>query len=96
MENLDCPNFNFSRFPVKRPNMEGMAKRAEKNLLPAAIQAVATVLPEETAVVLFDLTDSDDEDIVDADYEAMARIRHLFVDIGQASRMEIISCMSRV
>ena len=43
-----------------------------KPLLLAAIDALASIRPQEAGVILFDLTKSDDEDIVDAVYEAMA------------------------
>ena len=48
------------------------AKKIEKALLLAAIEAVAFVRPEEAEEVLGELVDSEDEDIVDAAYEAMA------------------------
>lgn len=44
----------------------------EKHLLLAAIDAVAFIRPQEVPEILADLMDSDDEDIVDAVYEAMA------------------------
>ncbi len=44
----------------------------DKPLLLAAIDAVAGIRPQEAGVVLVDLTDSNDEDIVEAAYEAMA------------------------
>lgn len=44
----------------------------DKPLLLAAINALAGIRPQEAGVILFDLTNSDDEDIVDAAYEAMA------------------------
>ena len=44
----------------------------DKPLLLAAIEAVASIRPREAAEVLDDLTDSDDEDIVEAVSEAMA------------------------
>ncbi len=43
----------------------------DKPLLLAAIDAVASIRPREAGVVLVDLTDSNDEDIVEAAYEAM-------------------------
>src|SRR6266567_1558258 len=43
----------------------------DKPLLLAAIEAVASIRPRETAEILDDLTDSDDEDIVEAVSEAM-------------------------
>jgi len=47
-------------------------KETDKLLLLAAIDAVAGIRPQEAGVVLVDLTDSEDEDIVEAAYEAMA------------------------
>jgi hypothetical protein len=47
-------------------------KKTDKDLLLAAIDAAAGIRPEEAAVVLADFTDSEDQDIVDAAYEAMA------------------------
>jgi len=43
----------------------------DKPLLLAAIEAVASIRPREAAEILDDLTDSDDEDIVEAVSEAM-------------------------
>ena len=43
-----------------------------KSLRLAAIEAMASIRPQEAADILSDLTQSDDEDIVDAAYEAMA------------------------
>ncbi len=48
------------------------ARETEKSLLLAAIDAVANMRPQEAGGILGDLTDSDDEDIVEAAYEAMA------------------------
>ena len=44
----------------------------DKPLLLAAIEAVAGIRPHEAAGILHNLTDSDDEDIVDAVFEATA------------------------
>ena len=44
----------------------------DKSLRLAAIEAVANIRPKEAEEILLDLTQSDDEDIVDAAYEAMA------------------------
>jgi len=44
----------------------------DKSLRLAAIEAVAGIRPQEAAEILIALTQSDDEDIVDASYEAMA------------------------
>jgi hypothetical protein len=43
----------------------------DKPLLLAAIDAAASIHPHEAAGILVDLTESDDEDIVEAAYEAM-------------------------
>ncbi len=48
------------------------SKRTEKPLLLAAIEAAANIRPGEAADILIDLTNSRDEDIVEAVYEAMA------------------------
>ena len=48
------------------------SKETDKPLLPAAIKAVANIHPQEAGVVLIEMTDSDDEDIVEAAYETMA------------------------
>jgi len=48
------------------------AKDTDKPLLLAAIDAVASIRPNEAGMILVDLTDSDDEDLVEAAYEAMA------------------------
>ena len=48
------------------------SEETEKPLLLAAIDAVAGIRPQEASEILGDLTDSDDEDIVDAAFEAMA------------------------
>ena len=48
------------------------SKETEKPLLLAAIDAVASIRPREAGGILVDLTDSDDEDIAEAAYEAMA------------------------
>jgi len=44
----------------------------DKSLRLAAIEAAANIRPQEAAEILLDLTQADDEDIVDAAYEAMA------------------------
>jgi hypothetical protein len=46
--------------------------RTDKPLLLAAIDAVASIRPREAAEILQPLTDSDDEDVVDAVFEALA------------------------
>lgn len=48
------------------------SNETDKPLLFAAIDAVASIRPQEAGVVLINLTDSDDEEIVEAAYEAMA------------------------
>jgi hypothetical protein len=44
----------------------------DKVLLLAAIEAVACIRPREAGMVLVDLTEDEDEDIVEAAHEAMA------------------------
>ena len=48
------------------------SEQTEKELLLAAIDAAAIIRPGEAAEILEPLTDSDDEDIVEAVYEALA------------------------
>ncbi len=48
------------------------SRETEKSLRLAAIDAVASIRPQEAGTILVDLTESDDEDIVEAVYEAMA------------------------
>jgi hypothetical protein len=54
-------------------HIEGLvtAEETDKFLLLAAIDAAAGIRPTEAPQLLVDLTDSDDEDIVEAAYEAM-------------------------
>ena len=47
------------------------AQVTDKSLLLAAIDAVASIRPQEAGVILVNLTNSDDEDIVEAAHEAM-------------------------
>ena len=47
------------------------SKNTDKALRLAAIDAVASVRPQEAGMILVDLTDADDEDIVGAAYEAI-------------------------
>jgi len=47
------------------------SKNTEKYLLLAAIKAVAGIRPQEAAQILIDLTQSEDEDIVEAASEAI-------------------------
>ncbi len=49
-----------------------MSEETEKDLLLAAIESVALIRPHEASEILGPLLDSDDEDIVDAVYEALA------------------------
>jgi hypothetical protein len=53
------------------------SKNCEKQLLLAAIEAAVNVRPEEAGMLLGDLLESDDEDIVEAAYEAIAMIHFL-------------------
>ena len=55
------------------PHVVGLvdSEETDKPLLLAAIDAVASIRPQEARVILADLTDTDDEDIVEATYEAM-------------------------
>lgn len=48
------------------------AKKTDKALHLAAIEALAVIRPKEAAAILIELTASDDEDIVEAAYEAMS------------------------
>ena len=48
------------------------AKESDKDLVLAAIEAAGNIRPQEAAEILLALTESDDEDIVEAAYEAMA------------------------
>jgi hypothetical protein len=48
------------------------SEETEKSVLLAAIEAVAGIRPQEAGAILVDLIDSDDEDVVEAAYEAMA------------------------
>ena len=50
----------------------GSSKETDKPSLLAASDAVASIRPQEARVVLVDLIDSDDEDIAESVYEAMA------------------------
>ncbi len=56
------------------PHIAGLVttKGTDKPLLLAAIDAVASIRPREATEILDVLTDSEDEDIVEAAYEAMA------------------------
>ncbi|MBI4571892.1 MAG: hypothetical protein HY713_01225 [candidate division NC10 bacterium] len=59
------------------------SKRTDKPLLLAAIDAVAGIRPQEAPEILGDLTDSDDEDLVEAVYEAMAMAEGLSHEDGE-------------
>ena len=48
------------------------SRKTPKHLLLAAIEAAAGIRPHEALELLYDLADSDDEDIADAVREAMA------------------------
>ena len=48
------------------------SKGINKRLLLASIDAVANIRPQEAGIVLVDLTDSEDDEIVEAVHEAMA------------------------
>ncbi|SPD75647.1 conserved hypothetical protein [uncultured Desulfobacterium sp.] len=48
------------------------ASQPDKDLLIAAIEAAPNIRPEEAAEILLELTGSEDEDIVEAAYEAMS------------------------
>ena len=56
------------------PHIAGLATTAstDKWLRLAAIEAVANIRPQEAVDILIELSQSDDEDIVDTAYEAMA------------------------
>jgi uncharacterized protein (UPF0147 family) len=53
------------------------AKKTDKVLRLAAIDALAGIRPKEAAAILIKLTNSDDEDIVEAAYEAMSVVDEL-------------------
>ena len=55
-------------------------EETDKPLLLAAIEAAAGIRPQDAAQILIDLTNSEDEDIVDAAHEAMA-IAEVFFDV---------------
>ncbi len=52
------------------------SEATDKPMLLAAIEAVATIRPQEAVAILDDLLDSDDEDVVEAVHEAMAMVEH--------------------
>ena len=52
----------------------------DKYLLLAAIEAVASIRPQEAAEILIDLTESEDEDIAEAASEAIAMTEAFFDD----------------
>ena len=53
------------------------AEDTDKHLLLAAIEAMAIIRPPDSAEILRSLTESDDQDIVDAAFEAMAMTEEL-------------------
>ena len=55
-------------------------EQTDKPLLLAAIEAASSIRPQDTAQILIDLTKSNDEDIVEAAYEAMA-MAEVFLDV---------------
>ena len=55
-------------------------EETDKPLLLAAIEAAAGIRPQDAAQILIDLTNSEDEDIVDAAHEAMA-MAEVFFDV---------------
>ena len=57
--------------------------RIDKPLLLAAIDAVASIRPREAAAILNDLADSDDQDVVDAVFEATAMTEALSHEDGE-------------
>lgn len=57
-----------------------VTEETDKDLRLAAIEALPCIRPHEAAAILVDLTDSDDEDIVEAAYEAMAMAEGLSDD----------------
>ena len=56
------------------------SRKTEKYILLAAIESAAEIRPEEAESILVDLADSDDEDIREAAYEAMAMAEGPFGD----------------
>lgn len=65
------------------PHVSGLASApgTDKPLLLAAIDALATIRPQEAAAILLELAGSDDEEIVDAAHEAMAMAAALSDDV---------------
>ncbi len=55
-------------------------EETDKPLLLAAIEAMAGIRPQDAAAILIDLTQSNDEDIVEAAHEAMA-MAEVFFDV---------------
>jgi uncharacterized protein (UPF0147 family) len=56
------------------------AEDTHKYLLMAAIEAVASIRPQQAAEILLDLSQSEDEDIAEAAYEAMVMAGEFFDD----------------
>lgn len=92
LEALDSENPEIHRAAVCAAGTWGMdaawphiaaliaSGKTDKPLLLAAIDAVASIRPREAAEVLGVLTDSDDEDIVDAVFEATTMVEGLAGD----------------
>ena len=64
------------------PHIAGLVttEGTDKPLMLAAIEAASGIRPQDTAQILIDLTASNDEDIVEAAYEAMA-MAEVFLDV---------------
>ena len=89
LESLDSDNPNIHYQAVRAagawevaeawPHIAALiaSEKCEKGLLFAAIEAAVTVGPEEAGMVLGDLLESEDEDIVEAAYEAIAMVNFL-------------------
>jgi hypothetical protein len=56
------------------------SREIEKDLLLAAIEAAALIRPQEAAEIFGPLLESDDEDIIDAVYEALALTGQFYDD----------------
>ena len=57
------------------------AQATDKSLLLASIEAVADIRPQEAGMILVGLTDSDDEDIVEAAHETIFMAESLSSDV---------------
>ena len=71
------------------------SKVTDKPLRLAAIEAVASIRPQEAGMILADLSDSDDEDIVEAIYDAMGLARGLGMTSSTRMKMETNSFTER-